>query len=168
LGFTAGGVLMFISRTYTVIAHVSLSIALLVTGCSETKVAQCQRLIKVLNEGNSLIDKNKGQQVTTSLQLSKDLATVTKSLEDLNLKDPKLKEFQSRFVKVFDNLSQAIAKAAKALASAKAAEASPSGREKLQKARIEIDTALTAAAKTAGKDSDALVGEMNKYCSQPD
>ncbi len=166
MGFTVGGLLMSISRKYTVIAPVSLSIALLVTGCSETKISQCQRLIKAVNEGNSLIEKNKGLQVTTSLQLSQDLANLTKSIEDLNLRDSKLQSFQSRFVKVFDNLSQAIAKAAKALASAKAAEASPSGREKLQKARTEIDTALTAVAKTAGKDSDALVGDINKYCSQ--
>lgn len=168
MGFTVGGVLMSVSRKYTVIAPVSLSIALWITGCTETKVSQCQRLIKAVNEGNSLIDKNKGLQVTTSVQLSKDLASLSKSIENLNLRDPKLKEFQSRFVKVFDNLSQAIAKAAKALNTAKAAQASPSGREKLQKARTEIETAMTAAAKTAGKDSDGLVGEINKYCSQPE
>ncbi|MDZ7957304.1 MAG: hypothetical protein RMY34_05275 [Aulosira sp. DedQUE10] len=159
---------MFVSRKYTVIAPVSLSIALLITGCNENKASQCQRLIQAVNAGNSLIDKNKGQQVITSVQLSKDLEAVTKSIEDLNLKDPKLKEFQSRFAKVFKNLSQAIAKAAKALSLAKTAEASEAGREKLQKARTEIDTALTAAAKTAGKDSDKLVGNLNKYCSQPE
>jgi hypothetical protein len=118
----------------------------------------------VVNEGNSLIDKNKGQQVTTSLQLSKDLEVVTTSIEELNLNDPKLKEFQSRFVKVFKNLSEAIAKAAKGLSTAKTAEDSPSGREKLQNARTEIDTALTTAAKNTGKESDVLVKEINQYC----
>ncbi|OUL31533.1 hypothetical protein BV372_20215 [Nostoc sp. T09] len=159
---------MFVLRKYNVIVPVSLSIALLMTGCNENKASQCQRLIQAVNEGNSLIDKNKGQQVITSLQLSKDLEAVTKSIEDLNLQDPKLKQYQSRFAKVFKNLSQAIAKAGKALSSAKTAEASESGQEKLQKARTEIDTALTAVGKTAGKDSDKLVGELNKYCSQPE
>ncbi|OUL27546.1 hypothetical protein [Nostoc sp. 106C] len=159
---------MFVLRKYNVIVPVSLSIALLMSGCNQNKVTQCQRLIQAVNEGNSLIDKNKGQQVITSLQLSKDLEAVTKSIEDLNLQDPKLKQYQSRFAKVFRNLSQAIAKAAKALSAAKTAEASESGREKLQKARTEIDTALTAVSKTAGKDSDKLVGELNKYCSQPE
>ncbi|OUL23429.1 hypothetical protein BV378_21010 [Nostoc sp. RF31YmG] len=159
---------MFVLRKYNVIVPVSLSIALLMTGCNQNKVTQCQRLIQAVNEGNSLIDKNKGQQVITSLQLSKDLEAVTKSIEDLNLQDPKLKQYQSRFAKVFRTLSQAIAKAAKALNVAKTAEASESGREKLQKARTEIDTALTAVSKTAGKDSDKLVGELNKYCSQPE
>ncbi|MBD2165687.1 hypothetical protein H6G04_14915 [Calothrix membranacea FACHB-236] len=159
---------MFVSRKYTVIIPVSLSIALLMAGCNENKASQCQRLIQAVNEGNSLIDKKKGQQVITSVQLSKDLQAVTKSIEDLNLKDPKLQEFQSRFAKVFRNLSQAIAKAAQGLGLAKNAEASEVGRAKLQKARTEIDTALTAAAKTAGKDSDKLVGDLNKYCSQPE
>ncbi|MHC5727716.1 MAG: hypothetical protein ACYTXY_27030, partial [Nostoc sp.] len=58
-----------------------------------------------------------------------------------------------------------IAKAAKALGATKTAEASASGREKIQKARTEIDSALTTAT-TIGKQSDTLMNEMNKYCSQ--
>ncbi|MBD2663375.1 hypothetical protein [Richelia sinica] len=145
---------------------ISLSISLLITGCSESKVSQCQRLIQVVNQGISLIDNNKGKQANTSLQLSKDLKDVTKSLAELKFTDPKLEEFQGDFVKVFQNLSQAIAKAAQALNTAKTAEATPSGREKIQKARTDIDSALTAAAKTAGKESDNLSNQLNKYCSQ--
>ncbi|MEA5618198.1 hypothetical protein VB711_10175 [Cronbergia sp. UHCC 0137] len=157
--------LMFFSSNYKIIATVSLSIALLVAGCSENKVTQCQRLIQVVNEGTSLIDNNKGKQVTTSLQLSKDLQTVTKSIEELKLTDPKLQEFQNKFVKVFESLSQSIAKASQALNTVKTAEASPSGRIKIQKARTEIDSALTPAAKTTGKQSDILGDQLNKYCS---
>ncbi|MBD2435477.1 hypothetical protein [Nostoc sp. FACHB-110] len=157
---------MSVWRKHNIIAFVSLSIALLVTGC-ENKNSQCQRLIQVVNEGNALIDQNKGKQAITSLQLSKDLEAINTSLEELKLADPKLKEYQTRFQKVFDSLSQAIAKAAKALATAKSAENSPSGREKLQKARSEIDTALTTVSKTTGKDSDTLMQDLNKYCNQP-
>ncbi|MHC5730139.1 MAG: hypothetical protein ACYTXY_39715, partial [Nostoc sp.] len=103
---------MSVLHKYTVFAPVSLSIALLITSCSENKVSQCQRLIRVVNSGTSLIDKNKGTQVITSIQLSKDLEFVTKSIRELKLTDPKLKEFQSSFVKIFQNLSEAIAKAA--------------------------------------------------------
>jgi hypothetical protein len=167
LGFITVGVLMSVLHKYTVIAPVSLSIALLVTSCSENKVSQCQRLIRVVNAGTSLIDNNKGRQVITSIQLSKDLEFVTKSIKELNLKDPKLKEFQSSFVNIFQNLSQAIAKAGRALGATKTAQASESGREKIQKARTEIDSALTTAT-TVGKQSDTLVNQMNKYCSQPE
>ncbi|WP_414543880.1 hypothetical protein [Nostoc sp. CCY0012] len=156
---------MFVWRKLIVIVPLGLSVALLVNGC-EDKISQCQQLIQVVNAGNSLIDQNKGQQVVTSLQLSQDLLVITRSLEELKLSDPNLRELQSGFVRVFENLSQAIAKAAQALGVAKSAEASPAGREKLQKARTEIDTALTSAAETAGKESDALVDDLNKYCGQ--
>jgi hypothetical protein len=72
---------MLFSR-YSVIAPVSLSIALLITSCSETKISQCQRLVTVVNQGTALIDIKKGQQVSTSLQLSKDLKNVTKSIRN--------------------------------------------------------------------------------------
>ncbi|MBK1986041.1 hypothetical protein A0J48_000485 [Sphaerospermopsis aphanizomenoides BCCUSP55] len=136
------------------------------TGCGESKISQCQRLIKVVNQGTSLIDNSKGKQVTTSLQLSTDLQTVTKSIKELRLADPKLQEFQTNFAKVFDNLSQAIAKAGKALGATKNAELNSAGREKIQKARTEIDSSLTAAAKTAGKQSDTFGNKLNDYCSQ--
>jgi hypothetical protein len=165
LGFIALGVFMFVSHKYTVIAPVTLGIALFITSCSQTKVSQCQQLVRVVNEGTSLIDKNKGRQVITSIQLSKDLEFVTKSIKDLNLTDPKLQEFQSGFVKIFQNLSQAIAKAGRALGVTKTAQASESGRERIQKARAEIDSTLTAA-ETIGKQSDTLVNKMNKYCSE--
>jgi hypothetical protein len=159
---------MFVWRKYVVIAPVSLSIALLLTGCAEDQASQCFRLIQVVNAGNALLDQNKGQQVITSWQLSKDLEAITKSLDELKLSDPQLQQVQGDFMRVFENLSQAIAKASQALGAAKNAEASASGREKLQQARKEIDTVLTSAAKTAGKDSDVLVKQLNKYCSQTD
>ncbi|MBD2343528.1 hypothetical protein [Anabaena subtropica] len=157
---------MSVCRKYHVIITVSVTISLFLTGCFEDKTTQCQRLIQVVNAGNSLIDQNKGQQVITSLQLSKDLEAISSSLAELNLTDPNLKEFQSGFIKVFQNLSQAIATAGKALGAAKLAEASPTGKEKIKKARTEIDTALTNAATTTGKESDTLVEELNKYCNQ--
>jgi hypothetical protein len=63
-------------------------------------------------------------------------------------------------------LKSLIAKASQALADTKKAEASSDGRLKIEKARKEIDSALTTAAKTAGKESDALGVQLNKYCSQ--
>jgi hypothetical protein len=137
------------------------------TGCSESKIAQCQKLVTVVNQGTSLIDNNKGTQVTTSLQLSRDLQAVTKSIKQLKLADPELQKFQSSFVKVFDNLGQAIATAAKALGTTKTAEASTAGRQKIQNARKDIESVLSAAAKTAGKESDTFGNQLNEYCSKP-
>jgi hypothetical protein len=150
-----------------IIAPISLTLALAITSCSETKISQCQRLITAVNQGTSLIDTKKGQQVSSSLKLSKDLQNTTKSLQELKFKDPKLAEYQSKFVKIFDNLSQAIGKASKALGDTKTAKASVPGRVTIENARKQIDTTLTTAANTAGKDLDNLGKELNNYCSQP-
>ncbi len=158
---------MFVWRKYSVIVTVSLSMALLLVGCNDNKTSQCQRLIGTVNDGTSLLETNKGTQVSTSLKLAKDLEDVKKKIERLNLKDPKLQEFQNRFVKVFATISQNVNKAGKALGSAKIAEASDSGRDRLQKARGQIDIALKSA-ETAANQADVLAGQVNKYCNQPE
>jgi GGDEF domain-containing protein len=156
---------MFVSRKFILMIPVSLT--LLMTGCNDSKVAQCERLIKQVNAGTILLEKNKGSQVTKSIQLAKDLEDITKKTQELNLKDPKLKDYQSKFVKVFETLSQNIAKASKALGSAKTAQASVDGRAIIQKAREEIDTSLQKAS-DAAKQSDSMATELNKYCSLPE
>lgn len=157
---------MLIYRKY-IIVFINLSIVLLLASCNNSKVAQCERLVKQVREGTVLLEKNKGAQVTTSLQLAKDLQDVTQKVRDLNLGDEKLKEFQSKFVKNFENLSRNIAKAGKALGAAKTAQASAAGREKIQKARGDIDTALKTAGDSA-KQFDASVRQLNQYCSKPE
>ncbi|SRR5579883_769030 len=156
---------MSIWRKYIIFAVVNLSITFLVAACNDSKTTQCEQLIQVVNKGTELIEKNKGQQVTTSLQLARDLEAVTKEMKDLTLNDPKLKDFQSRFVKLFETFSQSIAKAGTALNLAKTAKASSEGRLIIQKARGDIDTTLTKAT-SAAQQSDSLASQMNQYCSK--
>ncbi|MEA5569926.1 hypothetical protein [Calothrix sp. UHCC 0171] len=156
---------MLVSNKYIIIP-VSLSVTLLLTSCSESKVSQCERLIKEVKAGTALLENNKGAQVSTSLKLAQDLEEVTKTVRELNLGDEKLKEYQSRIVKVFNTLSQNIGKAGKALGSAKTAQASIAGRERIQKARENIDSALETAA-SAAKEFDNSVNGLNDYCSKP-
>lgn len=158
---------MVVWRKLIVIALVSMGMALLLASCNDSKVVQCERLIKQVNEGTALLEKNKGAQVSTSLKLAKDLGEVTKRIRDLNLRDEKLQDYQKRIVTVFDTLSKNIDKAGKALGSAKTAQASTTGRATIQKARENIDSALTTAG-DAAKKFDGSVGELNQYCSQPE
>jgi hypothetical protein len=157
---------ILVVRKYTVIVPMSLTIALLMTSCDNSKTSQCQRLITVVNQGTSLIDQNKGTQVTTSLQLSQDLQNITKSIEELRLTDPKLQKFKGSFAKIFNNLSQAIAQSASALSTAKTAKTSTADKVKIQQAKIKINSTLTAAAKTSGKESDNVSQQLNRYCSR--
>jgi hypothetical protein len=158
LGFNLDKVLIVI---------IPVGLTLLLTGCNDSKVAQCERLIKQVNQGTILIEKNKGSQVTTSIKLSKDLEDVTKKTQEMSFKDPKLKDYQNKFVKIFETMSQNIAKASKALGSAKNAQASADGRAIIQKARDEIDSSLQKVS-VAAKQSDSTANELNKYCSQPE
>lgn len=140
---------------------------LLLFSCSDSKVAQCERFIKQVNEGTALIDKNKGAQVTTSLKLAKELEDVSTKIRDLNLSDEKLKEYQSKFVKTFETLSKNLETAGKALGATKKAEASTAGRATIQKARGDIDTALKNATDAAAQ-FDGSVKELNQYCTKPE
>ncbi|MGD1872756.1 MAG: hypothetical protein ACFB02_06855 [Mastigocoleus sp.] len=148
------------------ITFLSIGLAFLLAACSEGKVSQCQRLIKAFNEGTSAIESNKGLQVTTSLKMAKDIQEASNRVKGINLADEKLQGFQTKFVTIFDNLSNNITQAAKALGATKTAEASQTGRERIRKARKDIEESLSAAASGAGKQLDALAVEMKEYCDE--
>ncbi|MBV6626607.1 MAG: hypothetical protein KI793_27330 [Rivularia sp. (in: Bacteria)] len=156
---------MFYCNKYKLIASLNLGIVLLTTGCNETKLAQCQRLIKAVNEGNSLIEKNKGSQVTLSLGLAKDLDNVAEKINRQNFNDPQLKDFKNQYVTHFETKSRNINSAAKALGSSKAAKVSSKGREQVRKAKKDIETSLKQVS-NAAKESDTLAKELNDYCAQ--
>jgi ribosome-associated translation inhibitor RaiA len=156
---------MFILRKYIVITFVSLSVAMALTSCSETKIAQCKRLIQTVNEGTASLDAKKGSQVSTSLELAKELEGVSNKLKGTQYKDEKLEKYKTQYAEIFANLSQKIDKAAKGLGATKKAESSAGGREKIQKAKADMDDALKSAT-DAAKKLDGVVPELNKYCSQ--
>lgn len=156
---------MFSCDKYTVIGLMGLFISLAIAGCSETKAAQCEKFIQEVNRGTSLLEKNKGSQVTTSLQLSKDLGEISKSIQGLNFQDETLKEYQTQFTKIFSTFSENIEKAGKALGAAKNAQADPTGRNQVKQSRSDIDAAFKVVEKAA-KESDQLANKLNKYCSQ--
>jgi hypothetical protein len=119
----------------------------------------------MVNEGTSLIEKNKGSQVTLSLGLAKDLEEVTKKIESQNFKDPKLEDFKNQSVKHFETFSKNINSAAIALGSAKTAKVSIAGKEQVRKAKKDIEKHLKQVSDTA-KESDTLANQLNEYCAQ--
>ncbi len=125
-------VLMSVWRKRLVITSVSLSI-MGITGCSESKLSQCKRLIELVNQGNFLIEKDKGTQVTTSLQLAKDLQKVTSNLVKQEFKDPQLTEFKASFVKIFEDLVNKSIKQVKPLVQAKLLKLQPMDALKFKK-----------------------------------
>jgi hypothetical protein len=139
-------------------------IGFLVSGCSQSKVSQCQQLLEVVSQGSVMIDKSKGFQVSTSLKLAQDLGNTSKSIKKLHLTDPQLQKFQSDLGQNFAGLSHYIGKAAKSLSEVKKTSNSPSGQEKMRYAKRGIESSLTTA-EAAGKQLDILGNKLNKYCN---
>ncbi len=163
---------MVVLRKSAVINPVNVAIAFLVAGGafllttrSQSKVSECHQLISVVNQGSSLIDQNKGKQAATTNQLARELDRVTQNLAAVNFGDKELKKFQTRFVKLFQALSQASDRAANALDSARIAELTSAGRAKVEKAKPEIEAAGKAAVKVAAQ-ADVLATEINQYCRE--
>jgi hypothetical protein len=156
---------MHVSRRYLVFASIAVTVAtiFLAASYSESKVSQCRKFIKIVNRGNSLLDRNKARDAVNLNQLATDLAEVGQTLADLKLTDRELVGFQNHFVIAFKNLSQAIAKANLALNSASKAEMTSNGRAKVESARKEIEAGGRAAMQAAAQ-TETLTKEINQYC----
>ncbi|MCT7950308.1 hypothetical protein NG798_10955 [Ancylothrix sp. C2] len=140
-----------------------MMLALLMAGCGNQKADECNKLITGINQGHSLVSNFKGKDAPAANQLAQDLDKVIKQLENLDLKDKKLKDFQKQFSEIYKNLSAAFRNTAQALRSAKAAS-SPGGIEQVQTAKQQVEAAGEVAEESAEK-ADQLGKEINKYCT---
>lgn len=143
----------------------SALVALSLVACGEGKVAQCKKLINVVNKGEAIAKgMNDKPDAATMKKLSTDLTGLAKDIEGVQLVDEPLKGFQGRFVTIYTDLGQAAGKVGGALnelAKLKKPDAATLAKSKDLKAQVE------SASKTgdkAAKDEGKLVEEVNKYC----
>lgn len=129
------------------------AIALLFTGCGESKVAQCNKIVKVANQAVTVgqeFGKNP-QQKKGSKALTEAAGKVDKIANDLKaleIKDEKLQGFQTRFLKLYQDTSAGMKNTAKAV----------------DKKDISGANRLLASLKKSASDESALVKEINSYC----
>ena len=139
---------------------------LLLTACGESKVAQCNKLIQVVNKGNALIDSKKDNSDVGSIKnLANALNQTAKDLDTLELTETNLKGFQSRLSAELRELGKSLSDMAKALDRGKNAPTTSEGREQVEKAKRDVTKAGQAANKAA-KNQDNLTGELAVYCSK--
>jgi hypothetical protein len=130
------------------------SVALIVAGCSESKVAQCNKLIDVANQaaqasqefGNNPQPEKGGKAFT---DMADKLDTLTASMEAIAISDEKLKGYQSSFVNMYKAASKGLRGGAVAF--------DKKNSEAMNKELQAIQTATAGEAK--------LVGDINTYCS---
>ncbi|MDZ8052935.1 MAG: hypothetical protein RMX68_032675 [Aulosira sp. ZfuVER01] len=138
----------------SIILSGSAAIALLFTGCGESKVAQCNKIIKVANQAVTVgqdfgknPDPKKGSKALTEVAAKID--TITTEMKGLEIKDEKLQGYQGRFLGLYQSTSKGLKDTATAI-----------DKKNLKAA----NTALTSLKKNSSEESK-LVSEINGYCS---
>ncbi|WP_392531072.1 hypothetical protein [Nostoc sp. C117] len=130
------------------------AIALLFAGCGESKVAQCNKIIKVANEAATLgqeFGKNpnpaKGSKALTELAAKID--PLAKEMKALEIKDEKLQGFQGRFLTLYENISKELNNAAGAI----------------DKKNLPAAKNFLASLQKSSAEESSIVKDINSYCS---
>ncbi|HIK27824.1 MAG: hypothetical protein N3E45_11755 [Oscillatoriaceae bacterium SKW80] len=141
----------------------SASVTLLVAACGYNKVAECNQLIDGINKGHAIVTNFQGNDAAAANKLADGLDSTLAQLEKIELKDKQLQGFKSRFTEIYRDLSKAFRTTAKALVTAKSADETQAGLEKVKKARSEVEASAKIAEQAAEK-ADVLAAEINNYC----
>jgi hypothetical protein len=130
-----------------------LILGLVTVSCSETKVSQCSKLIGIANQavsGVKAVSENPKPDNIDSMNKIADVANTAKaSMQELQLADPQLKDYQTRFVAMYTDTNKATRDLV-AAAQSKDAQAAQQAFESL---------------KTATAQEGPLVSAVNGYCN---
>ncbi|MDZ7955257.1 MAG: hypothetical protein RMY16_17015 [Nostoc sp. DedQUE12b] len=136
------------------ILSVTTAIALLFAGCGESKVAQCNKVIKVANQASTLgqqFGKNpnpaKGSKALT--ELAGKIDPLAKEMKALEIKDEKLQGFQGRFLTLYQNISKELNNAATAI----------------DKKNLPAAKGFLVSLQKSSREESSIVNEINSYCS---
>ncbi|WGV28931.1 hypothetical protein QI031_27225 [Halotia branconii CENA392] len=138
----------------TAILLFAAAIALLFTGCGESKVVQCNKLIKVANQATVL-----GQELSKNSQSAKSTKGLTETatkidqiatqMKALEIKDEKLQSFQGRFLKLYQDSSRNLNQTAIAI----------------DKKNIPAANKFLASLKKSTNEETAIIKEIKGYCA---
>lgn len=102
---------MHFFRRYAVILPLIATISLLFVSCGESKVSQCQKIVKVANQAvNDAKAITNGGQTNNPDAMLKAADTMDKAAQEMQaikLSDDKLKEYQAGFIKMYRDLGSA-------------------------------------------------------------
>ncbi|OCQ97068.1 hypothetical protein BCD64_15900 [Nostoc sp. MBR 210] len=137
-----------------IILSTTAAIAVTFTGCGESKVAQCNKIIKVANQAVTLsqeFSKNpqreKGSKALT--EVAGKIDNFANEMKALEIKDEKLQGFQGRFIKLYQDTSKGLRDTAAAV----------------DKKNLKAANASLASLKKSGSEEGAIVNDINSYCS---
>lgn len=132
---------------YTVLGTAALSMGLLLYGCGENRVAQCNKFVTVANKTKDLVAPKDASGFTP---LADKIDQIRTEAQAIAVKDSQLKDLQTKLLSMYGDVSAALK------AQAKAVEAKDTNAQ--TKAKQDLDTA-------ASKEND-LVDSINTLCAK--
>lgn len=131
-----------------------VAIALLFTGCGESKVAQCNKVIKIANNaallGQQYGKDSKAAKGTQGLtQLATKIDEVGTEMKGLEIKDEKLQGYQGRFIKLYQDISKGLNDTATAI----------------NKKNIKEANRFLVSLQKSSVEEGSIVKEINGYCT---
>ncbi|HEY9800708.1 MAG TPA: hypothetical protein V6D25_10140 [Leptolyngbyaceae cyanobacterium] len=134
------------------------AIALLFTSCGESKYAQCNKLIKIVNEAaffgrqyrNNTNDNNTNDaQATQGLtEIASKIDQLSTDMKGLKIQDDKLQSYQIRLIKLYQDISKGLNDTATAI----------------NKKDIKQTNRLLAALQKSSVEQRSIQNDMSNYC----
>ena len=150
----------------SITGSIAALMAIALVGC-ESKVAQCNKLIEVVNQGQEISQNIQGTDAATMEKLSTDLSGLSEQIQAVEVEDETLIGFRDRFVKIYQDLGGAASKVGGALAALNDIKPNPEGVQKAKELQADVEEA-SKIGDQAAKDEDTLVKEVNTYCGGTD
>lgn|ERR687886_105082 len=102
---------MHFPRWYFVLLPLTATLSLLTVSCSESKVSQCNKIIKVANqavtEAKSITNGGQASDSKAMLKAADAMEKASKDMEAIKVNDQKLQDYQTRFVTMYRDTSKA-------------------------------------------------------------
>lgn len=162
------------------------AIALLVVGCGESKVSQCNRLAEVVNQAQdfmpafenniqtfstnaaqveSLIDIKAAanQYVMAVNEVVSDLDTLAVELEGIQLVDEQLLSYRDRYIEMVQGFSSALGQASNAMGLVQEVQAEADLPGKIEESQQQTVQAVQLIQDLSVQES-TIINEVNTYC----
>jgi len=144
---------MHFPTRYFVLLTLSAAISLLTISCSESKVSQCNKIIKVANEAvskaKSVTKDDQANDAKAMIKAADAMEKASQEMKAIDVKDAKLKDYQAGFISMYRDTSKATRDYVVAFE---------------KKNRPAAEAALTNLQQATTPEKQ-LVGDINKYCS---
>lgn len=144
---------MHFPMRYFVLLPLTAALSLITVSCSESKVAQCNKLIKVTNEvvsqTKAVTNGNQAINLKATLKAADAMEKASQEMQAIQVSDKQLQDYQSRFTNMYRDTSQATRDFVAAFE---------------KKDRVAAETALQKLQKATTPEK-RLVDDINKYCT---